>query len=191
MPSQEVVSAYNAVKKLKSMGYSNYQIIDAMQAEGFSANDIYEAINLVENEGSSDVTTESVPAASSDEERIQEIAEEIIAERWEEIIANIKKVIDWKNRSEERLNKMEADIEALKEQMSNLNESVLRKIKEYDNHLVEFSSNFRAMENVFKDVLPEFTQSVQLLSSYVEELKPKKGRKKPKKEKEDDNFVEF
>ncbi|MDK2907887.1 MAG: hypothetical protein PWQ87_345 [Candidatus Woesearchaeota archaeon] len=191
MPSQEVVSAYNAVKKLKSMGYSNYQIIDAMQAEGFSANDIYEAINLVENEGSSDVTTESVPAASSDEERIQEIAEEIIAERWEEIIANIKKVIDWKNRSEERLNKMEADIEALKEQMSNLNESVLRKIKEYDNHLVEFSSNFRAMENVFKDVLPEFTQSVQLLSSYVEELKPEKGRKKPKKEKEDDNFVEF
>ncbi|MDI3544575.1 MAG: hypothetical protein PWQ28_856 [Candidatus Woesearchaeota archaeon] len=191
MPSQEVVSAYNAVKKLKSMGYSNYQIIDAMQAEGFSANDIYEAINLVENEGSSDVTTESVPAASSDEERIQEIAEEIIAERWEEIIANIKKVIDWKNRSEERLNKMEADIEALKEQMSNLNESVLKKIKEYDNHLVEFSSNFRAMENVFKDVLPEFTQSVQLLSSYVEELKPEKGRKKPKKEKEDDNFVEF
>lgn len=188
MPSQEVVSAYNAVKKLKSMGYSNYQIIDAMQAEGFSANDIYEAINLVENEGSSDVTTESVPAASSDEERIQEIAEEIIAERWEEIIANIKKVIDWKNRSEERLNKMEADIEALKEQMSNLNESVLKKIKEYDNHLVEFSSNFRAMENVFKDVLPEFTQSVQLLSSYVNELKPKKSKKKSN---EEDNFVEI
>lgn len=188
MPNQEVVSAYNAVKKLKSMGYSNYQIIDAMQAEGFNANEIYEAINLIENESSSDVVTESVPAASSDEERIQEIAEEIIAERWEEIVANIKKVIDWKNRSEERLNKMEADIEALKQQMSNLNEAVLNKIKEYDAHLVEFSSNFRAMENVFKDVLPEFTQSVQLLSSYVNELKPKKSKKKSN---EEDNFVEI
>jgi chromosome segregation ATPase len=204
MPENQKIPALQAVGKLKSMGYSNYQIIDAMQAQGYQSNEIYDAINQYEVKNSMGQGAASpngdyggetadnsngeyqgaVPPSQIDE-RIQEISEEIIAERWQEILNNIKKVVEWKNRTDERIKKIEADIENLKSQTENIQESILKKIKDYDTHITQFTSNFRAMESVFKEVLPQFTQSVQDLAEYIDELgggKRKKSSTKGKKE---------
>ncbi len=198
MPENQKIPAIQAFYKLKSMGYSNYQIIDAMQAQGYKSNEIYDAINQYELKNSmgpgvnspngdfgGEAATETTGGnmdigyaapTSQIDERIQEISEEIIAERWQEILNNIKKVVDWKNKTDERIKKIEADIENLKSQTENIQESILKKIKDYDVHITQFTSNFKAMESVFRDVLPQFTQSVQDLAEYIDDLRGKKNR---------------
>ncbi|MEM4267690.1 MAG: hypothetical protein QXK37_02570 [Candidatus Woesearchaeota archaeon] len=103
-------------------------------------------------------------------DRIEEIAEAIIDEKWNEIAKSINKIIDWKERTEAKINKLEQRFDDLRIEFDNLNKGVLGKIGEYDKNLVNIGVEIKAMERVFQKVLPTFTENVHTLDRVSKEI---------------------
>lgn len=109
-------------------------------------------------------------------ERIEELAEAIIDEKWNEIVKSINKVADWKDRTETRITKLEQKVEDLKKTIDALHAGIIGKIGEYDKNLMNIASEIKAMDMVFQKVLPVMTQNVNELSRMTDEMKRAKSQ---------------
>ncbi|MBI2654120.1 hypothetical protein HYX02_04890 [Candidatus Woesearchaeota archaeon] len=198
-PMQPPTSAspIEQVLMMKQQGYTNNQIVQALQGQGFNTSQIYDAINQAELSGGFGATPlpqqeqmdmgmqdygqgyeqpsyqqqsfqsvqppKETQPASVDEERIQEVVEAIVDEKWDELVKDIRKVIEWKDRSEERLAKLEQQIIDMRLSIDSLTKSVMTKISSYDQNIVDVGTEIKAMEKVFQKVLPSLTESVNKL----------------------------
>jgi archaellum component FlaC len=106
-------------------------------------------------------------------ERIEELAEAIIDEKWNEIVKSINKIADWKERTESKITKLEQQMDDLKASFEQLHQGILGKIGEYDKNLVNISAEIKAMDKVFQKVLPVMTENVNELSRITQDLKRK------------------
>jgi hypothetical protein len=111
----------------------------------------------------------AIPIGS--EEKIHEIAEAVINEKWDELIKEVQKVIVWKDRVEGSLQKATSDIAALKEEFGQLRQGIIGKISEYDENIRSVGSELKAVQKVFKDVIPSFTENVAELSRVTKAIK--------------------
>ncbi|MFO8015941.1 MAG: hypothetical protein R6U32_02460 [Candidatus Woesearchaeota archaeon] len=105
------------------------------------------------------------------EERIQEIAEAIIDEKWSELISNVNKIVEWKDETESRITKIEQQMKDLKESFDKLHEGVLGRISEYDKGIKEIGTEIKALEKVFQKILPGFVENVNELSRITSKMK--------------------
>jgi len=101
----------------------------------------------------------------------EELVESIIDEKWEELIKDINKVIEWKNRTESRIVAMEQKMEDLKENFNQLQKAITGKIGDYDKHILEVGTEIKALEKVFQKVLPKFTENINELSVITNRFK--------------------
>ena len=83
----------------------------------------------------------------------------------------VNKIIEWKDSAEERLAKIEDDIENLKNRFSELHTGVLGKISEYDKGIRDVGTDIKAMQEVFKKTLPKFTENVAALEKLAKRKK--------------------
>ena len=116
--------------------------------------------------------TPPAPAESS-REQVEEIAEAIIEEKWEELSKGVQKIINWKNETETKINKITGELKALKKNFDDLHKGVLGKLSEYDRGIKEVGTDIKAMEEVFKKVIPTFTENVSELSRITKTMKKK------------------
>ena len=180
---------------LQSQGYNNSQVYDAINQAGLSAS--FQANDQVESgmpeygqnyeqpqqyqqqppfQAPRETPTPSLQASASiDEERIQEVAEAIIDEKWQEFSSDIKKVIEWKDKSEDRLAKLEQQIVDVKISIDSLIKGIMSKIQSYDQNILDVGTEIKAMEKVFQKVLPTLTENVNKLDRMA------KGYKEPQK----------
>lgn len=190
----------NQVLQMRQQGYSDNQIVQHLQGQGFTSQQVYDAMSQADFSKLSGAPVApgqppqqaapaemppppepapapepyaQYPAPEIDEEKISEIAEAIINEKWEEIIPEIKGIAEWKEKIESRLQKIIDDFKSLKEQFNELHKGILSKISEYDEHIRDVGSELKAVEKVFKDVIPSFTQNVSELSRITKTLKKK------------------
>ncbi|MBI4738891.1 hypothetical protein HY772_04990 [Candidatus Woesearchaeota archaeon] len=103
--------------------------------------------------------------------RIEELAEAIIDEKWAELVENINRIIDWKEKTEARIASIETEFKNLKENFDKLQGSVLEKVGEYDRHIQDVGTEVAALEKVFQKVLPGFVENVAQLSRITETMK--------------------
>lgn len=106
-------------------------------------------------------TQQAVP---EDKEMVEQIAEAIIDEKWQDLVKDINKIAELNKKTDSRLVKIETDIKNLKENFDGLHKGVLGKITEYDQNLVNVGTEIKAMEKVFQKILPTFTENVNKLS---------------------------
>ena len=201
---QPQASPVEQVLMMKQQGYTNNQIVQTLQSQGYNTSQIFDAINQAGLSGgfeagpeqenpetgmqeygqsyeqpyqqqSFQAPREIQPPTSIDEERIQEVAEAIIDEKWEELAKDIKKVIEWKERSEDRLAKLEQQVIDMRLSIDSLTKSIMSKISSYDQNIVDVGTEVKAMEKVFQKVLPTLTESVNKLDRMT------KGYKEPQK----------
>ena len=111
---------------------------------------------------------------SGNRERIEELAEAIIDEKWNEIVKSINKIIDWKDRVESRITKMEQRLDDMNKNFESLHKGVLGKVNEYDKNLNNIGTEIKAMEKVFQKVLPTMTENISELSRITDKMKEKK-----------------
>lgn len=104
-------------------------------------------------------------------ERIEELAEAIIDEKWNEIVKSINKIAEWKERTESKITKLEQQFDDLKTNFDQLHQGVLGKIGDYDKNLVNISAEIQAMDKVFQKVLPIMTENVNELTRITQEMK--------------------
>jgi len=106
-------------------------------------------------------------------ERIEAITEEMIDERWSELIGEVKKIVEWKEKIEEKQTKMTNDLEKLKEDFKVLHHGVLGKLENYDSRMSDVGTELKAVGKVFKDVIPEFVENVKELKSITQGVEKK------------------
>jgi hypothetical protein len=104
-------------------------------------------------------------------ERIEEMAEAIIDEKWDEMIKSINKIIEWKDKTEAKIVRLEQDFKNLKSDFDNLHTAVIGKIGEYDQNIINVGTEIKAMEKVFQKILPTFTENVRELSRITRGVK--------------------
>ena len=173
----------NQVKSMKAQGLDNNQIIRALQQDGYSSSVIFDAMNqadLPQNRN------EDVPAYSVGNTKNQnikdmsntnheELIEAIIDEKWNDLMKDISKIVEWKNTADTKLIAMEQKFDDLKDQFDKLHEGILSKIGEYDKNISTVGVEVKAMEKVFAKVLPLFTENVAELKRITGSLKENKS----------------
>jgi len=109
--------------------------------------------------------------SDSSRERIEELAETIIDEKWADLVENINRIIEWKEKTESRISTIETNFKGLKENFDKLHMAILEKVGEYDHHIQDVGVEVKALEKVFQKVLPGFIENVSELSRVTEKLK--------------------
>ena len=188
---QQGLSNNQIIQNLQRQGYSNTQIFDAMNqadtkmaVEGVSPGLQQMSSQGTEQQFFSQPPQEVMTTANTgqsqnqvqeifqnDQVKIEELVEAIIEEKWVELVKDVNRIIEWKNRIENKVSDMEIKLNNLKDSFSDLNKAILGKINEYDKHIMEVGSDVKAMEKVFSKVLPVFTENVNELSRITSKIK--------------------
>ena len=104
-------------------------------------------------------------------ERIEAITESMIDEKWDSLIGEVKKIVEWKEKIEEKQTKMMNDLTKLKEDFKILHQGVLGRLENYDSRMSDVGTELKAVGKVFKDVIPEFVENVKELKSITQNVK--------------------
>ncbi|MEK6964231.1 MAG: hypothetical protein AABX70_07435 [Nanoarchaeota archaeon] len=181
------------VKAMRQQGLDNNQIIQALQRDGYSSAQIFDALSQSE-EGAGSTGHEDFPNISQnvqDEVIVypqgqgaqqqgaspEELIESIIDEKWNELLKDITKIVDWKNETEGKMGAMQQELKVLREDMEKLRELILGKVGEYDKNILDVGADVKAMEKVFSKFLPTFAENVSELSRVADTFKSGDMRK--------------
>ena len=129
------------------------------------------------------------PPSAPNSEKVEELVEAIIDEKWNDFVVNINKVIEWKNKMESRIGSIEQEIKDLKVEFEGLHNAVLGKISEYDKNIVNVGAELKAMEQVFQKVLPSLSENVNELSRITTNIKSQTKTAKSLQKDEDSDEV--
>ncbi len=167
---------------MKQQGYDNSQIVQILQRDGYSSAQVFDAINQVElRSGAPVMGNPTIPLGqqqqfmSEQQASVEEYVETIIDEKWTELEKDIQKIIDWKNKSEQRMNDLSGRVDDLRERFEKVQAAMLGKLGDYDKTMQDVSADLKAMERVFSKVLPTFTDNVKQLSDITDKMKHHKG----------------
>nr|MCK4929857.1 hypothetical protein [Nanoarchaeota archaeon] len=182
------------VKAMRAKGFDNNQIVQALQRNGYSSTQIFDALNqanLVSGAGApvdpplspggsvgmgqepaEDYGDAGIGMGGTNEE-IEELVESIIEEKWEALVKDINKILEWKNAVDMKITKLEQRFESLQEEFDKLHQAIIGKIGEYDKNILAVGADIKAMEKVFSKVLPVFTENVNELSRITQAVKKK------------------
>jgi prefoldin subunit 5 len=171
------------VQALQRNGYSSTQIFDALnQADLVSGGGIPESPfmqgqtsmggGMVGQEPAQEYSGGGGDMGVSAEE-IEELVESIIDEKWDELVKDINKIVEWKNEVESKLVRIEQRFDSLKDDFDKLHQAIIGKIGEYDKNILEVGAEIKAMEKVFSKVLPIFTENVNELNRITQTMKKK------------------
>ena len=193
-----IVMTVQQVLDLRQKGMTDNQVIQELQKQGMSTQQIFDSLSQADLAGPSaqsswegDMPPMPAPPGmgmpeqahyaqqqsqqySGGEERLQEVAEAIISEKWDELLKEMQKVVGWKERMDGEVQSMKDALSSLKEEFNQLRQGILGKVTEADERMREVSSELKAVHNIFKDVLPTFTENVAELSRVTSKLSPKK-----------------
>ncbi|MEA3429875.1 MAG: hypothetical protein U9R08_01245 [Nanoarchaeota archaeon] len=198
-----VTTPIDAVMQMKQQGFSNSQIVQTLQREGFKSHQIFDALNQVETSAAGPVQgavppppqpemtgapippqpaiqqeygyQQEYPAPESmGREKIEEIAESIIEEKWTEFMKSVNKILEWKESIENKFIKIEHEIKTLKTDYDKLHKGVLGRISEYDKSITDVGVEVKALGKTFEKILPTLTENVSELSRITSRVKKKK-----------------
>ena len=195
---QQGLSNNQIVESLQRDGYPTNQILDAMNQADLREQTKQPFSNTAAKEGehmqdpNSPVAPQGAPnnmptqpptqapaqAPIQDEygaidtgDRVEELVEAVIDEKWKDVVENINRIIDWKEKTESRLAEIDTKIENLKNDFDKLHTAILEKVGEYDNHITDVGTEVQALEKVFQKVLPGFMENVNELSRIADKIK--------------------
>ena len=177
----------NMIMAMKQRGMGNDQIIQELEMQGYNSSQIFDAINQTNLSGNDapfvpqgsmqppqmqefpqqtyaqPMPQFEQPPQQVDREQIEEIVEAIIDEKWKEFERDIKLIIEWKDKTESKIDQMDQQIRDLAGSLNTLQKSIIGKVSEYDKNLTNVGVEIKAMEKVFQKVLPSLTENVNKL----------------------------
>ena len=191
------------VSAMRQQGYSNNQIIQTLQRDGYNSSQIFDAISQSEmaagqpgmdqmNMQTQQLGQQLPPMQSSMQQQPmqmqsmpmgglqtspEELVEAIIDEKWNELVKDINKVIEWKQKADSKLAAMEQQMTDMQQQFDKLHQAIIGRVGDYDKHILEVSTQLVAMEKVFGKVLPTFIDNVSELNAITQRIKSDKQEK--------------
>ncbi len=113
------------------------------------------------------------PAAPEQNIAVEETVEAIIDEKWNELLKDINKIVEWKERTDSTIIKLKQEVEDLRNGLDSLHKAMLSKISAYDQNIKNVGVDIKAMEQVFQKILPKFTDNVNKLSRITDRVSGK------------------
>lgn len=104
--------------------------------------------------------------------KVEEISEAIIEEKWQDLMKDFNKVMEWKTGMEQRMAVLEQRFSDLKGAFDSLQKSVVEKVSDYDKSVKDVGSEMKALEQVFQKIIPTMTENVNELSRITKGMKP-------------------
>jgi len=186
------------VRAMRIKGFDNNQIVQALQRNGYSSTQIFDALNQADlvsgapafqrsagapmpaeagntDQGTGEGYEEGSSMAGINNEEIEELIESVIEEKWDELGKDINKIVEWKAEVEGKIAKLDQRIEGMQNSFDKLHQAVIGKVGEYDKNILEVGAEVKAMEKVFSKVLPLFTENVSELARITQTLKKGNG----------------
>ena len=112
-----------------------------------------------------------VPQGTLDTERIQELVETIIQERWEDLMQKMGNLPAWKERVAIDLSGVKQELMRLEERFEQLQGAILGKVKDYDEGVRSIHTEMKALEKVFERILEPLTSNIKELDRLTKDLK--------------------
>jgi hypothetical protein len=112
-----------------------------------------------------------------DTERIHEIIERIVAEKWDETLSKMGDIQNWKQKVDMNLLGVKQEVVRLSGRLENLQTSVLGKVQDYDTGIRDIHSEMKALEKVLERIMEPLVTNVKELQKVTEEIK-KTGKKR-------------
>ncbi len=108
--------------------------------------------------------------------KVEEISEAIIEEKWQDLMKDFNKLVEWKSSVEQRMSVLEQRFSDMKSAFDNLQKGVIDKVSDYDKSVKDVGSEMKALEQVFQKIIPTLTENVNELSRITKGMKatPKK-----------------
>jgi hypothetical protein len=182
MPQQPVQLPVDQVVSLLQQGYTNDQIAQTLQSQGFNSQQIYDAVMQAQmrTTGPEPFGPPMPPApepmqqqSQSSSESAEQAVESIIEEKWNDLMREFSKWTDWKEKTDSRVDKLEQGLADLKSDLDGLHKAIVSKIGDYDKNLLDVGTEVKAMEKVFQKIIPDLTTSVSELSRITKSVKNK------------------
>jgi hypothetical protein len=179
---------------MRMRGFDNNQIVQALQTNGYSSTQIFDALNQADlvsgnaqpmNDqylGATQPMQESRQTqqqnydgggGGASAEEIEELVESVISEKWSSISKEFDKLSAWKSDVDTRIIKLDQRLESIKDDFDKLHQAIIGKIGDYDKNILAVGAEIKAMEKVFSKVLPVFTENVNELSRITDNMKKK------------------
>lgn len=104
-------------------------------------------------------------------EAIEEIAEQIVEEKWQEVKAKISDVIEWKNYADRRINSIDERIKRVESSIDRLQAALLSKVNEYGRGIKDLGSEMNSLEGALGKILSPLVDNVKELGRITDDLK--------------------
>lgn len=111
--------------------------------------------------------------SSIDPDRIHEIIEAVVAEKWQDLMGNVGNIAVWKEKVSNDVVSIKQELVRLEERFDQLQNAVLGRVSEYDQGIRGINSEMKALEKVFEKILEPLTSNIKELSRITEDMKKK------------------
>jgi len=105
---------------------------------------------------------------------IQQIAEEVVEEKWDELMSKVGDIRLWKDKIDNDITSIKQEIMRTQNHFANLQKAVLGKVSEYNENIININTEMKSLEKVFEKILQPLTSNIKELSKITNKLKTKK-----------------
>ncbi len=106
-----------------------------------------------------------------DAERVHEIVEAIVNEKWNEVVGSLGNLAVWKEKVTNDTVAIKQELVRVEERFRDLQNAVLGRVKEYDEGIRSVHTEMKALEKVFEKILEPLTSNIKELTRITQELK--------------------
>ncbi len=109
----------------------------------------------------------------STEESIEEIAEAIIDEKWQDVTSKIGDIGAWKEKVETEIESIKQEVMRIEERFDSMQRAIVGRIGEYDESIKNVGIEIKALEKVLQKIIEPLVDNVKELSKITAQLKKK------------------
>ncbi len=116
-------------------------------------------------------------------ETIEEIAEEVVNERFNEIKKRVGEIVDFKQLINSRIAELDDRVKRIESSIDKLQLALLGRVQEFGQDIKYLGSEMQVMEGAFSKILNPLIDNIRELNKITERIKEKKVEKASKEEK--------
>jgi len=106
-------------------------------------------------------------------EQIEEIAESIIEEKWNELNASVGNLNIWKEKTAAEIEAIKQEILRIRHSFENLNNSMIGRVDEYGKGVTDLGVEIKALNKIMEKIIQPLSSNVKELSMITEKFKKK------------------
>ena len=105
------------------------------------------------------------------DERIEEIAESIINEKWKKMVEDVGDINVWKEKVKTNITSIKQEVIRIEGRFESLQKAVMGKVSEYDKNIGDVGAEIKALEKLLQKIIEPLTKNVNELSRITDKMK--------------------